>query len=135
MLSLLDEYDSRLINHLEIHEMEAKKSQSTDIKLAEAKLLLKGLDRDIYKIALDEHGELLDSHQLAELIQTKSTAGFSSFIFFIGGANGLHESVLHSADKIIALGRITLPHMLVRLVLVEQIYRIEKIVGNHPYDK
>ena len=138
ILSLIDDYKSRITNSLELNELEIKKSTSiamSVVKNEEAKLLLSDVKRGSYKIALDERGENLSSHQLAELVQSKSIAGYSSFTFFIGGADGLDDSVRSSCDKIISFGRITLPHMLARLVLIEQIYRIEKIISNHPYDK
>lgn len=138
ILALIDEYRSRLKNSCEIQELETKKSTNLPmniVKSEEAQLLLSGLRPNTYKIALDETGDLLSSHQLAELIAKKSVAGYSSFTFFIGGADGLDISVKNTADKIISFGRITLPHMLARLVLAEQLYRIEKILDNHPYDK
>jgi len=138
ILSLINEYRSRLTNSLDLQELEAKKSTSlamSIVKTEEAKLLLGDVKSGSYKIALDERGENLSSHQLAELVQKKSISGCSSFTFFIGGADGLDDSVRSSCDKIISFGKITLPHMLARLVLIEQIYRIEKIMSNHPYDK
>ena len=136
-LFLIEEYRSRLINQLEIQEIETKRqSASFDLsKQEEGRLLLSGLKSNVYKIALDERGELLSSRQLSELISKKSSEGYSSFVFFIGGANGLHDVVRNASDKVISFGRITLPHMLARVVLVEQIYRIERIMENHPYDR
>lgn len=135
---LIAEYKSRLVNFCDIQELEVKKSinlPTNVVKTEEGRLLIDALHPNTYKIALDETGDLLSSHQLAELIEKKSLAGYSSFTFFIGGADGLDPSVKTTANKIISFGRITLPHMLARLVLVEQIYRIEKILTNHPYDK
>ena len=110
-----------MVGHLEIREFELKKANNLStqaIKEHEAKLLLADIPREF-----------------AGYISRESTAGFSSFVFIIGGADGLHDSVRKSAHKIFSLGRITLPHMLARLVLVEQIYRAERIMANHPYDK
>lgn len=136
--ALIDEYLSRLKNSCGIQELETKKSANLPVNIAkseEAQLLLSGLRPNTYKIALDETGDLLSSHQIAELIAKKSAEGCSSFTFFIGGAGGLDASVKNTADRIISFGRITLPHMLARLILTEQLYRIEKILDNHPYDK
>ncbi len=136
ILDLIDDYKSRIRNNLEIFEYEAKKSSSIITeKINEAKLLLSGLPKNSFIVSMDEKGELLSSHQFAELLQQKINIGYSSFVFFIGGANGLDDSVRNQSDKILALGKITLPHMLARLILVEQLYRAECIMDNHPYNK
>ena len=135
---LIDDYKSRIRNELEIKEFEFKRSQNLsieNIKTEEAKLLNSDVAKNSYLISIDENGELVSSHDLANLVKQKSNEGYSSFVFFIGGADGLHDSVRKQSHKIISFGRITLPHMLARLILVEQIYRIEKIMDNHPYDK
>lgn len=133
LLTLIEEYRLRMSNFCEIQELEPKKTSVS--KSEEAKLLLNNIKSNSYKIALDESGDLLSSHQFAELIIKKSVDGYPSFTFFIGGADGLDDSARESSDKIISFGRITLPHMLARLVLIEQLYRCEKILSNHPYDK
>lgn len=138
LVSLIDDYRSKMSNSCEIQEFEAKKTSVLPTKLVkteESKLLLSGIKPFTYKIALDESGELLSSHQFAELISKQSNLGCSSFTFFIGGADGLDNSVRNFSDSILSFGRITFPHMLARLVLIEQLYRCEKILNNHPYDK
>lgn len=138
LLTLIEDYRSKMSCLCEIHEFEAKKTSVLPTNLTkseEAKLLLNNTKPSTYKIALDESGELLSSHRFAELVAKKSTIGYSSFTFFIGGADGLDDSVRKSSDSIVSFGRITLPHMLARLVLIEQLYRCEKILDNHPYDK
>ena len=137
-LELIDDYKSRIINKLEIRELELKKAKSMSIdsiKEHEADLLLSGIPNNSRIISMDERGELVSSKEFANYITQQSINGFSSFVFMIGGADGLHERVRASSHKIISLGRITLPHMLARLILVEQIYRAERIMNNHPYDK
>ena len=135
---LIDDYKGRIRNEVEIKEFEFRRNQSLSvemIKIEEAKLLSSEILKNSYLISIDEKGELLSSHELSDLVKQKANEGYSSFVFFIGGADGLHDSIRKQSDKIISLGRITLPHMLARLILVEQIYRIEKIMDNHPYDK
>lgn len=138
IVKLIDDYKSRIRNSIKIVELEYKKSQSVSIdsvKKGEAELLLSDVPKNSYLISMDETGDLLTSHELAEFIEQKTSDGYSSFVFIIGGASGLHSSVKKQSDRVISLGKITLPHMLARLILVEQIYRIEKIMDNHPYDK
>ncbi|MCR5225126.1 MAG: 23S rRNA (pseudouridine(1915)-N(3))-methyltransferase RlmH [Alphaproteobacteria bacterium] len=135
---LILDYKKRMVGHLEIREFELKKANNLStqaIKEHEAKLLLADIPDNACVIAMDETGMTFSSREFAGYISRESTAGFSSFVFIIGGADGLHDIVRKSAHKIFSLGRITLPHMLARLVLVEQIYRAERIMANHPYDK
>ncbi len=138
ILELIEEYKNRIRNQIKINELEFKRSQSASedsIKQGEAGVLLSDVPKNSCLISMDETGDLLTSHEFAKFIEQKTNEGYSSFVFFIGGADGLHSSIKKQSDRIISLGRITLPHMLARLVLVEQIYRIEKIMDNHPYDK
>ncbi len=137
-LELVEEYKNRVRNQIKINELEIKKSKSTSrdsLKQSEAELLLSDIPKNSCLISMDETGDLLTSHEFSDFIEQKTNEGYSSFVFFIGGADGLHSSVKKQSDRIISLGKITLPHMLARLILVEQIYRIEKIMDNHPYDK
>ncbi|MBQ3565485.1 MAG: 23S rRNA (pseudouridine(1915)-N(3))-methyltransferase RlmH [Alphaproteobacteria bacterium] len=138
ILALLDDYTARISNHLEICEFELKKTNNISIdvvKHQEAELLQSKILKNAYLIAMDEAGETLTSHEFANLIEQVAKNGTSAFVFFIGGAHGLSSEIKNKSDKVISLGKITLPHMLARLILVEQIYRAEKITNNHPYDK
>lgn len=137
-LELIEGYKNRIHNQIKINELDFKRSQSASedsVKQGEAELLLSDLPRNSCLISMDETGDLLTSHEFAKFVEQKTNEGCSSFVFFIGGADGLHSSVKKQSDRVISLGKITLPHMLARLILVEQIYRIEKIMDNHPYDK
>ncbi|MCR4623467.1 MAG: 23S rRNA (pseudouridine(1915)-N(3))-methyltransferase RlmH [Alphaproteobacteria bacterium] len=138
LIELIDDYKNRIRSSIKINELEYKRSQSASedsIKKGEAELLLSDIPKNSYLISMDETGSLLTSHEFARFIEQKTNEGYSSFVFFIGGARGLHSSIKKQSNLIISLGKITLPHMLARLVLVEQLYRMEKIMDNHPYDK
>lgn len=138
IFELIEGYKNRIHNQIKINELEFKRSQNTSedsVKLAEAELLLSDVPKNSYLISMDETGDLLTSHEFAKFIEQKTNEGYSSFVFFIGGADGLHPSMKKQSNRVISLGKITLPHMLARLILIEQIYRIEKIMSNHPYDK
>ncbi len=138
ILDLIEDYKNRIRDQVKINELEFKKSKNMSedsVKQSEAELLLSDIPRSSCLISMDETGDLLTSHEFAKFIEQKTNEGYPSFVFFIGGADGLHSSVKKQSDRVISLGRITLPHMLARLILIEQIYRIEKIMANHPYDK
>ena len=85
-------------------------------------------------MALDERGTLLDSVELARLVATARDAG-RELVFCIGGDEGLDASVRDRARKVLALSRMTLPHRLARLVLMEQLYRTVSILRGEPYHK
>lgn len=86
-------------------------------------------------ILLDEQGENLTSAELAGIISNWKINNVSSVNFAIGGAFGNGETIKKAAEKIIALGRFTWPHQMVRMMVAEQIYRIETILQGHPYHK
>ncbi|MDB3914316.1 23S rRNA (pseudouridine(1915)-N(3))-methyltransferase RlmH [Alphaproteobacteria bacterium] len=86
-------------------------------------------------ILLDEQGENLSSTELAEIISKWRDNNISSINFAIGGAFGNGQLIKTSADKIVALGKLTWPHQMVKMMVAEQIYRIETILEGHPYHK
>ena len=86
-------------------------------------------------ILLDEQGENLTSAELAGIISNWKINNVSSVNFAIGGAFGNGKTIKKTAEKIIALGRFTWPHQMVRMMVAEQIYRIETILQGHPYHK
>ena len=87
------------------------------------------------RIALDERGKRLNSGEFAELLGRQRAAGTKALAFIIGGADGLAREVLGSAGERISFGAMTLPHQLVRIVLLEQIYRGLTIRLGHPYHR
>lgn len=86
-------------------------------------------------VALDGGGKLLSSTEIADFIHKKEVQGESVISFIIGGSNGLSKEVLDRADLILSFGKITFPHQLFRVVLVEQIYRALTIIEGLPYHK
>ena len=85
-----------------------------------------------YRIALDKAGAQFSSEQFSNMLAQQG-AGIVGF--FIGGADGLGESITQQADRIVSFGKMTFPHELARLMLLEQIYRAEMIASGHPYHK
>jgi 23S rRNA (pseudouridine1915-N3)-methyltransferase len=104
-----------------------------DLKKKEGEMLLDWLEKDDYLIALDEKGEQLSSEGLAEFIQKRANESTKNLVFLIGGIYGLDESILKKANFRWSLSKLTFPHQLVRLVLVEQVYRACTILNNEKY--
>lgn len=119
-----------------LREAEEKKQLSVpQLKEAESDLLRHLLPNDTKKIVLDETGETLSSRELASLLKKWEDQGVPAVSFLIGGAFGHADSLKKEADLKLSFGRMTLPHMLMRVVLAEQIYRARTILDNHPYHK
>ena len=86
-------------------------------------------------VVLDERGENLKSTELAKKISDWQINGVSDICFLIGGADGHIETTRKRADLLLSFGKLTLPHMLMRAVLSEQIYRLQTIISGHPYHR
>ncbi|HYC38935.1 MAG TPA: 23S rRNA (pseudouridine(1915)-N(3))-methyltransferase RlmH [Chitinophagaceae bacterium] len=104
-----------------------------DLRKKEAETILEWLSDDDYLVALDERGKQLSSEKLADFLQAQANERTSHLVFLIGGAFGLHDSVLQRADFVWSLSRLTFPHQLVRLLLAEQIYRACSILRHEKY--
>ena len=86
-------------------------------------------------IILDEKGVNITSVELANYLNTLSNSGIKDISIFIGGAHGLPEKIKENAIKSISFSNLVLPHKLIRVILVEQLYRAKCIISNHPYHK
>lgn len=101
----------------------------------EGRLLLAALPPDAAAVALDERGREMDSIAFANLLGGWRDGGRRAVALLIGGADGLSDQVRSRADIVLALGRMTWPHMLVRAMLAEQVYRAGTILAGHPYHR
>lgn len=101
----------------------------------EAKFLQSSIPQGAKVIVLDERGENMKSLDLAKKIEGWQLNGTSEICFLIGGADGHLQSTRDKADLLLSFGKLTLPHMLMRAVLTEQIYRIQTIISHHPYHR
>ncbi len=101
----------------------------------EAIFLQNSIPQGAKVVVLDERGENLKSLELANKIENWLNNGTSEICFLIGGADGHLQSTRNKADLILSFGKLTLPHMLMRAVLSEQIYRIQTIINGHPYHR
>jgi 23S rRNA (pseudouridine1915-N3)-methyltransferase len=121
---------------LEVNEVEERrKLPIAQMRQSEAALLMRGIPDDAVVIALDERGETLTSRELAGRIGQWRDDGRACIAFVIGGADGLDETVRARADLLLSFGRLTWPHLLVRGMLAEQIYRCQQILAGHPYHR
>ncbi|MBP1994642.1 23S rRNA (pseudouridine(1915)-N(3))-methyltransferase RlmH [Paenibacillus eucommiae] len=110
-------------------------AEEQQVKGKEGERVLAQLRSDAFVVALAIDGKALSSEQLAQQLDQLATYGRSQVAFVIGGSLGLSDEVLRRADMRLSFGRMTLPHQLMRLVLVEQIYRAFKINRGEPYHK
>lgn len=129
------DYIKRLPWKVECREFEVKNSNMATRKAREAELMLSACDVYEYIIALDETGSLLSSREFSEHLGSCQQRGISSFAFIIGGADGLDSSVLKRANLVWSFGRVTWPHLLVRVMLAEQLYRAYSVLSEHPYHR
>ena len=105
----------------------------TDLKKKEGAIVLEGLSKDDWLVALDEKGKQSDSAGLSVFIQARANESVKNLVFLIGGAFGLDEGVLKRANHQWSLSPLTFPHQLVRLLLAEQVYRACTIQRNEKY--
>jgi 23S rRNA (pseudouridine1915-N3)-methyltransferase len=100
----------------------------------EAERIVAAMPSSSVKIALDERGKTLTTVQLAKQLEAWMREGRDAS-FIIGGADGLDDRIKHTADELMSLSALTMPHALVRVVLAEQLYRAVTLIRNHPYHR
>lgn len=132
---LFQDYVKRLPWKVECREFDSKLTDPAARKRKEAELLLEGCAGCERLIALDETGKNLSSREFSDQLSQWQQQGVSSFAFIIGGADGLDESVRRKAHLLWSFGRVTWPHMLVRGLLAEQLYRAHSVLSGHPYHR
>jgi len=125
-----DFYKKRLSNYSKVEEIELKESSE---KERESEALLKKSGH--FVIALDERGEQFTSKAFANYITQLENKSISEVSLLIGGADGHSDELKTKANKLISLSKATLPHELARMMLFEQLYRIESIRAGHPYHR
>lgn len=140
----IDEYTKRLSRYckLEIIELTDEKtpdnsSEATNllIKAKEGDRIAASIKDDAYVIALAIEGKMLDSVELSQKIASLGVNGTSHITFVIGGSLGLDERILSRADFKLSFSKMTFPHQMMRVILLEQIYRAYRISSNEPYHK
>jgi 23S rRNA (pseudouridine1915-N3)-methyltransferase len=140
----IEEYVKRLNSYakIEIFEVPDEKApeelsevEMEQVKQKEGERILAKIHQDTYVIALAINGKLKSSEELAENLDKLATYGKSKVAFIIGGSLGLSDEVLKRADEQLSFSKMTFPHQLMRLILIEQIYRAFRINRGEPYHK
>jgi len=140
----ITEYEKRLSKYckLEIIEVADEKTPENagdaleeQIKEKEAQRILKYIKEDAYVYSLEILGQQPDSVAFAEQIEKLGIQGKSHIQFIIGGSLGLHQSISKKADRAISFSSMTFPHQMMRVILLEQIYRSYRIMMGEPYHK
>ena len=140
----IEEYSKRLSKYCKLDIVEvadektpdkASETEEDQIKAKEAERIMKHLRDDAYVIALAIDGKQPDSVELADKIEKLGVQGNSHIQMIIGGSLGLHGSVLSRADYKLSFSKMTFPHQLMRVILLEQIYRAYRIINGEPYHK
>ncbi|MBS5064100.1 MAG: 23S rRNA (pseudouridine(1915)-N(3))-methyltransferase RlmH [Hungatella hathewayi] len=140
----IKEYSKRLSRYCKLEILQvpdektpdnASETVETQIKEKEGERILSKIPDGAYVIALAIEGKMLDSEELAEKINTLGITGTSQIVFIIGGSLGLSRQVLERADYKLSFSRMTFPHQLMRVVLLEQVYRGYRIITGAPYHK
>ena len=133
---LFDEYCRRCRWPVRLLEIVPRTSAPLERRLAEEAARLAGaISGDAVVVALDESGRALTSRGFAAKVGAWQRQGRSDLVFLIGGPDGLDPSLMERADLVLALGRMTWPHRLVRVLLAEQLYRAATILAGHPYHR
>ena len=138
------EYSKRLSKYCKLNIIEVKDEQTKEnasateedmVKEKEANRILEKISDSSKVIALAIEGKEFDSEGLADEIEKYRINGDSDITFVIGGSLGLHKSVMDRASVKLSFSKMTFPHQLMRVILLEQIYRLFRIINNEPYHK
>ena len=140
----IDEYAKRLSRYCKLDIIElpdektpdnASPAEELQIKKREGERILKNIKDGAYVIALAIEGKQISSTDLADKIQSLGVNGESHLVFVIGGSLGLDDAVIKRADYLLSFSKMTFPHQLMRMVLLEQVYRGYRIINGEPYHK
>ncbi|MBL6665305.1 MAG: 23S rRNA (pseudouridine(1915)-N(3))-methyltransferase RlmH [Rickettsiales bacterium] len=138
LADLFYDYIKKIGWKVSLVELEPKTSNNLDLKKKkelEAAFMLKYIDKSAKIIVLDEYGKQFRSKEFSALLNNFAINGDSNVIFVIGGADGLADEILNMAHHKMSLSKMTLPHLMVRVILAEQLYRGYSIINNHPYHR
>ena len=138
------EYSKRLSRYCKLEIVEVADEKTPDnasatvedaIRDKEGERILKYVKEDAYVITLEIAGKMLTSEEMAEKIEKLGVQGTSHIIFIIGGSIGLGKEILKRSDYALSFSKMTFPHQLMRVILLEQIYRSYRIINHEPYHK
>lgn len=142
--SAIDEYSKRLTRYCKLNIVEladehtpdnASEKEEIQIKNREGQRILSNIKDSMFVVALDLKGKMISSEELAGFIQECGVKGDSNIAFVIGGSLGIAEAVLKRSNFKLCFSKMTFPHQLFRVMLLEQVYRGFRIIGGEPYHK
>lgn len=140
----IDEYSKRLSKYVKLDIIEVPDEKVPEnlsaaeeeiVKKNEGERILKNIKDGAYVIALAINGKMLSSEELSEFLNERMVRGAGHIVFVIGGSLGLSPEVLDRADYKLSFSKMTFPHQMMRVILLEQFYRAVKIMKNEPYHK
>jgi 23S rRNA (pseudouridine1915-N3)-methyltransferase len=135
---LIDSYSHKISTYSKIEWINLQlKSKDKNIKIKkelESQNILSKIDSNAFVISLDEKGQTFSSVEMSHQLE-KIMLNHSNINFIIGGADGLDQTVLDKSNLVMSLSNLTLPHQLVKVFLIEQIYRSYSIINNLPYHR
>jgi len=135
----IDEYTKRLKHYIKFDTIvipDIKKNKKTDENLQkkiEGELILKNIKNTDFIVLLDENGDTFSSVEFSKFMEKQTIKSLKTLVFIIGGAYGFSDEVYKAANKKIALSEMTFSHQMVRLIFVEQLYRVFTIIKGEPY--
>lgn len=140
----IDEYSKRLSRYCKLDIIELNDEKTPDnasekeeliIKEKEGSNILKNIKDNMFVVALAIEGKMISSEELGSFIKDQGVKGNSNIAFIIGGSLGLSKEVLNRADYKLSFSKMTFPHQLMRVILLEQVYRGFRIINGEPYHK
>ncbi len=144
LVDAIKEYSKRLSKYCKLNIIEVPDEKTDEnasdvaneqVKEKEGQKILKYVKDDAFVVTLEILGKMLTSEELASKIEDITVSGKSHITFIIGGSLGLHKDVSKRADYKLSFSKMTFPHQLMRVILLEQIYRSFRILKNEPYHK
>jgi 23S rRNA (pseudouridine1915-N3)-methyltransferase len=124
------------LRDIEIIEIKESRARETEKRVIEESIALANVITDgAHSVALDERGDSLDSRAFATFVQRWRDESAPAAVFLIGGADGMTPGLRQQTDLRLAFGKATWPHQLVRIMLLEQIYRAVTLIAGHPYHR
>ena len=132
---LSNDYLGKIRWSVALKDFDTKKKEAQERMADEEQFILRALDPSAARIVLDERGKSFKSRDFASRIDKFMTVGHSHIQFILGGADGLTDKVRAEASLLMSFGVQTWPHMLARVMLLEQVYRAQQILSGHPYHR
>lgn len=135
LFDIFQDYQKRVQWTVTLIESDSKIKDAKPRQKDEQDKILKQLNPQAFIIALDERGKSFSSSEFAQKIEHIQNTGYSHIQFILGGADGLTDDVRARSNLLLSFGKQTWPHMLARVMLLEQIYRAQQILAGHPYHR